>query len=577
MRFLFTALLITMLAACDTSTPTAASADKTPAEAKNETTDDQGLPQGFLAAQASIRAASMLADVTIVAGDQFEGRGAGTEGDRKARKYLANRLTEMGFEPFFDGDSFEQPVEIIGLTVQDAEDIKFNTEDGNSLGFSFGDEYMIMAGAQQAAISVEDAEVVFVGYGIQAPEENWDDFKGVDLSGKILLMLNDDPDWDANLFGGERKLSYGRWTYKYTSAAAQGAAGAIIIHTTESAGYPWSVVRASNIGEQFELRAGDEPRTMFNGWLSWEASQALAKLGGENLETLIESARSPDFQPVPLGVSTSVDLAVEVTTKTTANVAGILPGSDPELAKELVILSAHHDHFGIGEPDETGDTIRNGALDNGVAIAEALAVAGAFSALPENPRRSIVVLFPAVEEQGSLGSKYFVNSGVVHPGLIAANINLELGNVWGRTRDIIVYGLGKSELDDWLREAASTQNRTVRGEQDVKAGWFYRSDQISFARAGVPAIWFKSGVDFIGQEPGWGEKQYADWIQYKYHSPGDEVEADWNLEGLTEDAILAFRLAAAVANAEVTPTWYPGDEFEAIRKAALTDLAADSR
>jgi Zn-dependent M28 family amino/carboxypeptidase len=577
MRFLFTALLITILAACDTTTPTAVSSNKTSTEARNETSDDQGLPQGFMTAQTSIRAASMLADVTIVAGDQFEGRGAGTEGDRKARKFLANRLTEMGFEPFFEGASFEQPVEIIGLTVQDPEDIRFNTEDGNSLGFSFGDEYMIMAGAQQSAISVEDAEVVFVGYGIQAPEENWDDFKGVDLSGKILLMLNDDPDWDANLFGGERKLSYGRWTYKYTSAAAQGAAGAIIIHTTESAGYPWSVVRASNIGEQFELRAGDEPRTMFNGWLTWEASQALAKLGGEDLETLIESARSPGFQPVPLGVSTSVDLAVEVTTKTTANVAGILPGSDPELAKELVILSAHHDHFGIGEPDETGDTIRNGALDNGVAIAEALAVAGAFSALPENPRRSIVVLFPAVEEQGSLGSKYFVNSGVVHPGLIAANINLELGNVWGRTRDIIVYGLGKSELDDWLREAAGTQNRTVRGEQDVKAGWFYRSDQISFARAGVPAIWFKSGVDFIGQEPGWGEKQYADWIQYKYHSPGDEVEADWNLEGLTEDAILAFRLAAAVANAEVTPTWYPGDEFEAIRKAALTDLAADSR
>jgi Zn-dependent M28 family amino/carboxypeptidase len=267
---------------------------------------------------------------------------------------------------------------------------------------------------------------------------------------------------------------------------------------------------------------------------------------------------------------------VEVTTKTTANVAGILPGSDPALAKELVVLSAHHDHFGIGEPDETGDTIRNGALDNGVAIAEALAVAGAFSALPASPRRSIVVLFPAVEEQGSLGSKYFVNSQVVHPGLIAANINLELGNVWGRTRDIIVYGLGKSELDDWLREAASTQNRVVRGEQDVKAGWFYRSDQISFARAGVPAIWFKSGVDFIGQEPGWGEQQYADWIQYKYHSPGDEVEADWNLEGLTEDAKLAFRLAAAVADADVTPTWYAGDEFEALRKASLTELSAQN-
>jgi len=204
-------------------------------------------------------------------------------------------------------------------------------------------------------------------------------------------------------------------------------------------------------------------------------------------------------------------------------------------------------------------------------------VAGAFSALPEPPRRSIVVLFPAVEEQGSLGSRYFVNSNVIHPGLIAANINLELGNVWGRTSDIIVYGLGKSELDDWLREAAGTQNRIIRGEQDVKAGWFYRSDQISFARAGVPAIWFKSGVDFIGQKPGWGEQQYADWIQYKYHSPGDEVEADWNLEGLIEDAKLAFHLATAVANSDITPTWYPGDEFEAIRKASLMELSEDNQ
>jgi len=575
MRFLFTALIVTFLIACDTSTPTPVTDAQS--EAKPDTDSVTGLPSGFLDAQSSIRAPSMLADVTIVAGDRFEGRGAGTEGDRKARQFLANRLAEMGYEPFFEDGSFEQPVEIIGLTVLEPEDILFNTEDGATVSFSFGDKYMIMAGAQQPEISVQDAEVVFVGYGIQAPEENWDDFKDVDLSGKILLMLNDDPDWDPELFAGERKLSYGRWTYKYTSAAAQGAAGAIIIHTTESAGYPWSVVRASNIGEQFELKAGDEPRTAFNGWLSWEGSQALVALGGHDLETLIDSARSPEFKPVPLGVSTSVDLAVDVSTKTTANVAGILPGSDADLAKELVVVTAHHDHFGIGEPDETGDTIRNGALDNGVAIAQALAVAGAFSALPEPPRRSIVVLFPAVEEQGSLGSKYFVESNVVHPGLIAANINLELGNVWGRTHDIIVYGLGKSELDDWLREAAATQDRTVRGEQDVKAGWFYRSDQISFARAGVPAIWFKSGVDFIGQEPGWGEQQYADWIQYKYHSPGDEVEDDWNLEGLTEDAQLAFRLAAMVASSDITPTWYQGDEFEAVRKAALAELAADSK
>ena len=566
MRFLFTPLLAIFLVACDTATP--------PPAIVETTTDGLALPVGFDAAEQTILAASLLADVSIVAGDEFEGRGPGSEGDRKARAFLAARLAEMDFEPFFDNESYEQAVEIVGLTVQAPPDLQFAAEDGSSVSYRFGDEYMIMAGAQESEISVQDAEVVFVGYGIQAPEEDWDDFKGVDVTGKILLMLNDDPDWEPGLFGGERKLSYGRWDYKYASAARQGAVGAIIVHTTESAGYPWQVVRASNIGEQFELRAGDEPRTAFNGWLGWDGSQALASLGGFDLQALIESARSRDFKPVPLGVTTSVDLVVDVTVKSTANVAGILHGSDPEPVKEMLVLSAHHDHFGIGEPDETGDVIYNGALDNGVAIAQTLAIAGAFSSLPERPRRSILVFFPAVEEQGILGSRYFANSGVVHPGRLVANINIELGNVWGRTRDVIVYGLGKSELDDWLAKAALVQDRTIRGEQDVKAGWFYRSDQISFARAGVPAIWFKSGVDFIGRDPGWGEKQYADWIQYKYHTPGDEVEDDWNLEGLTEDAQLAFRLAAAVAQADITPTWYAGDEFEAVRKAALAELEA---
>jgi Zn-dependent M28 family amino/carboxypeptidase len=271
-------------------------------------------------------------------------------------------------------------------------------------------------------------------------------------------------------------------------------------------------------------------------------------------------------------VTTSLEFTNDIRSTETANVAGVLRGRDPELADEVMVYSAHHDHFGIGEPDETGDTIYNGALDNGVAMSQALAVAGAFAELPERPRRSVLVFFPAAEEQGILGSKYFVESGAVHPGRMAANINFELGNVWGRTRDVMVYGLGKSELDDLVAAAAATQDRTIRAEQDVRAGWFYRSDQISFARVGVPATWFKSGVDFIGREPGWGEQQYADWIEFKYHSPADEVEADWNLEGLAEDARLAFMVGAAVTEADVTPTWYPGDEFADERAAALVAL-----
>jgi Zn-dependent M28 family amino/carboxypeptidase len=549
----------------------------TPAPAPTPAPDhvELSLPAGFDAALDTIAAPGLLADVTTVAGDAFEGRLPGSDGDRAARAFLAGRLAELGFAGFFDDGSYEQPLEIVGLTAHPPDRWSFEAADGSAAGFRYGEEYMLMAGVQRPEISFADAEVVFVGYGIVAAEEDWDDFKGADLRGKVLLMLNDDPDWDPELFGGERKLSYGRWDSKYASAARQGAAGAIIVHTTESAGYPWQVVRSSNIGEQFELVAGDEPRSLVNGWLTWEASKTVAALGGHDLEALVDAARSRDFRPVPLGVTTSVDLHIDVRTTATANVAGVLRGSDPELADSLVVLSAHHDHFGIGEPDSTGDVIYNGALDNGVAMAQGLAVAGAFASLPQPPRRSVLVLFPAAEEQGILGSEYFARSGAVHPARLAADINFELGNVWGRTSDVIVYGLGKSELDDWLASAAATQGRTIRGEQDVRAGWFYRSDQISFARVGVPAIWFKSGVDFLGREPGWGEARYEEWIRNSYHRPSDEVEESWNLEGLVEDARLAFRLAAAIATADITPTWYEGDEFEALRKASLAELEAD--
>jgi Zn-dependent M28 family amino/carboxypeptidase len=530
------------------------------------------LPDGFAAAEATIEAEGLLADVSRLASDDFEGRGPGSRGDRAARAFLADRLSTMGYEPLFDG-SWEQPFEIIGVTGHFPARWTFTGPDNTTESFAWADEYMVSSGVQREQVAFDDAEVVFVGYGIEAPEETWDDFKGVDVSGKVLLMLNDDPDWDPELFAGERKLSYGRWTYKYESAARHGAVAALIVHTTPSAGYPWQVVRSSNIGEQFSLPQGDEPHALVNGYLTEGASRRLVALGGRDLDQLIAAARSRDFHPVSLGVTTSFEFTNEIRSTRTANVAGLLRGGDPEVSEQMVVFSAHHDHFGIGEPDETGDTIYNGALDNGVAMSQALAVAGAFSTLPELPRRSILIFFPAAEEQGILGSKYFVESGFVPAGLMVADINFELGNVWGLTRDVTVYGLGKSELDDWLTAAARTQDRTIRAEQDLRAGWFYRSDQISFARVGVPAIWFKSGIDFIGREPGWGEDRYEDWIESKYHQPADEVEDDWNLDGLVQDARLAFMLGAAVATADDTPTWYPGDEFENEREAALAALA----
>jgi Zn-dependent M28 family amino/carboxypeptidase len=528
------------------------------------------LPPGWEEASRTIVADNLLRDVTRLASDDFEGRLPGTEGDRKARAYLAGRLQEMGLQPAFGETGYEQPVPIVGLTSSMPESWTFHGPGGKEVGFRFGDGYMGATGVQRSPVEITDAEVVFVGYGIQAPEERWDDYKGADLEGKVLLMLNDDPDWDPDLFAGERKLYYGRWDYKYSSAARQGAAAAIIIHTAPSAGYPWQVVRTGWSGQQFELAAGDEPRLKLKAWLTEDSARRLVELSGGHLDELVAAARSRDFRPVALGTTTSIRFSVDVQTTATANVGGILPGSDSQIAKQVVVFSAHHDHFGIGRPDETGDAIYNGALDNGVAMAQALAVAGAFAALPEPPRRTVLILFPAAEEQGILGSAYFVRSGAIPPARMVADVNFELGNVWGRTRDVMVYGLGKSTLDDLVTAAARAQARVVTAEQDVHAGWFYRSDQVSFARAGVPAIWFKSGVDFVGRPPGWGEARYAEWIEHRYHQPSDEVQPDWVLDGLVEDARLGFAVGASVATSDATPTWAPGDEFEAVRQRSLT-------
>jgi hypothetical protein len=524
-----------------------------------------------LESSAAITAELLRSDVTTIASDDFEGRGPGSDGDRRARAYLASRLESAGAEPFFEG-SWEQPFTILGITTEAPERWSFTSSAGESASFSWWEEYVGTLGTQQEAENIDNAEVVFVGYGIEASEEQWDDFKGVDLRGKVLLMLNDDPHWDPDMFAGERKLYYGRWVYKYESAARQGAAAAIIIHTTPSAGYGWNVVQNGWSGEQFEVPAGDEPQLVFNSWLTEEAARRLVRLGGTDLELLVESARRRDFEPVALDLTTSLSLTARLRATETANVGGLFRGSDPALSDEVVVVSAHHDHFGYGEPDESGDAIYNGALDNGIAMAQALAIGEAVGRLDTPLRRSVLLFFPAAEEQGILGSRYFVQNPGMPLGRFAADINFELGNVWGRTRDVTIFGKGKSTLEDALAAAAAKQGRTVAAETTVRAGWYYRSDQFNFARVGVPAIWFKSGTDFVDRPQGWGEEQYAAWIAERYHRPSDEVEPTWNYEGVVEDTHLAFALLCEVANADQMPSWYPGDEFEDERADALAAL-----
>jgi Zn-dependent M28 family amino/carboxypeptidase len=535
------------------------------------TIDQPSLPAGAEAAAATITAETLRAPIAELASDAYEGRGPGSAGDAKTRQYLVQQMQSMGLEPAGPGGEWEQPFPMLGITTRAPERWTFSTG-GNRLELVRRDEFVATSGLQEPRAALRDAELVFVGYGIQAPEYQWDDFKGVDVKGKLLVMLNNDPDWDDDLFAGKRRLYYGRWTYKYESAARQGAAGAIIIHTTPSAGYGWNVVQTSWGGEQFELPAQGEPRIAVKGWVTEDAARKLAQLAGQELDALVEAARKPDFQPVPLGIRTSLALANEIQRTETANVLGRIPGGD--LADEHVLFTAHHDHLGIGEPDASGDTIYNGAVDNAAGTAQLLAIARAFKALPQPTRRSLLFAFVAAEEQGLLGSKYFAENPTVPAGKIAAVMNYDGGNIWGKTEDITFVGMEKSSLGPVVERFAAEQGRRVLPDQFPDRGFYYRSDQFSLAKVGVPGVYLDTGTSFVGQPEGWGKEQIEKWEAEKYHQAGDELDDSWNFDGMVDDAQLGFYVALWVAEQDAMPTWTPGDEFEAARKEALA--AADS-
>ena len=519
-------------------------------------------------AHSSITRAALEAPIRFLSSDLLEGRGPATRGDELARLYLQTRLEGMGYQPAFGNGAWQQPFDIVGIKGQFPRSWSFQGRN-DRVDLTWREDYIAVSGLQSESVSVDDAELVFVGYGIQAPEFHWDDFKGTNLTGKILVVMNNDPDWDPKLFAGKRRLYYGRWDYKYESAARQGAAGAIIIHTTASAGYPWQVVQSSWGGEQFALPAGNEPRVKVEAWATEDAARRLMKASGYDLDKLTAAARSRDFHPVPLGIRTSITFTNKLASVQTANVGGVLPGSDARLGAQVVVLSAHHDHFGIGEPDASGDRIYHGAVDNASGCAQVLAIAQAFAALPERPRRSVLALFVAGEERGLLGSKYYAQHATFAPGRIAADINVDGGNIFGHTRDATSIALGKSSLDEIAARVAATQGRVVKGDQFPDRGYYYRSDQFSFARIGVPALFFADGTDFIGRPAGWGREQIEQWELHKYHQPSDRLDGSWNFDGMIEDAQLAMLSAWLIAQADALPTWKPGDEFEAARKQAL--------
>jgi Zn-dependent M28 family amino/carboxypeptidase len=524
-----------------------------------------------ISASNAITPALLRGHVRFVASDVTEGRAPGTRGDLIARTYLAAQLEALGLEPAAPEGGFMQKVPLVGVDTRVKAAPRFEGAKG-ALELK-PEEYVANVGQPKEAVTLAGAELVFVGYGIVAPEFGWDDYAGADVRGKVVVVMNDDPSDDPKLFGGKTRLYYGRWTYKYEEAARHGALGAIVIHTTPSAAYPWSVVQNSWAGPQYQLPSEGESSLQARLWTTDEASKKLVAIGGKELDELRAAARRRDFRAVPLGVKVTVGLAAEVTQIESANVIGRLPGADPSRAAEAVLVSAHHDHLGTkpGRPGE--DAIYNGAVDNASGVAVLLGIARAAAALPARPARALLFVAFAGEEQGLIGSRWLAQHPPVPVGRLAATINMDSMNVFGRTRDVTVLGFGKSSTDEVVAAVARWQRRVVRPDQFPERGSFYRSDHFELAKVGVPAIYLGSGVDFVGRPPGWGVETIEAWNREHYHQPSDEWNDSYDLGGMVDDARLLFHVGVAIANAREMPRWRRGDEFEAARERAIHSAA----
>ncbi len=514
------------------------------------------------AAAKQINDASLRAHIRFLASDLLEGRGPGSRGDQLAQQYIAAQFQALGFEPGGQDGSWYQRVPLVGVTTHNPKQLVF--EHGqDQLTLKYFDDFVLNSGKPVAATSLKSAELVFVGYGITAPEYQWDDYKGADLRGKIVVMMNNDPSGDPELFAGKRRLYYGRWDYKYASAAAQGAAGALIIHTEESAGYPYQVVQTSWTGEEFELPASQDARVDVRGWLTNDAAKRLFALSGFELDTLRAAAERRDFQPVALSTKVTIDVTATVREQETGNVLAKLPGTDPELKDQTVIFMAHHDHLGLAETrDANGDNIYNGAIDNASGSAALLTIAQACSRLPHATRRTLLFAAVGAEEQGLLGSEYFAHHPPQPAEQYAAVINIDGINFLGKTHDVTLIGGGKSDLDSHVNEVALWQHRIVTQDHFPDRGTYYRSDQFSLAKVGVPGVYLHSGLEVIGKPSGWAREQINAWVASTYHQPSDEYREDWNLDGAVEDVQLLFQVGLRVADQTDMPKWRPGDEFE---------------
>ena len=535
-------------------------------------------PEGRLQnALNAITAESLLAEIKTLSSDDFEGRKPGTEGEKKTVAFMEAQFRKAGLKPGNPNGTYLQTVPLAGITSKPTAEFRAG---GKTVAAEFRKDYVATSTHFTPEVSVKDSEIVFVGYGVVAPEYEWNDYKDVDVRGKTVLMLVNDPQipdakdpakLDENMFRGNAMTYYGRWTYKYEIGAEKGAAAVMIIHETPLAGYPFSVLTDGAAGEHFTIQRPDnnEKHVPVQGWFTYDKAAELCKAAGLDLAALKREALRKDFKPVTLtGARASFHIENTLRKVESHNVVARLEGGDPAFANEYVIYTAHWDHFGR-ETGPEGDRIYHGAADNASGSAGLLEMAHAYTKLFPRPKRSILFLSVTAEEQGLLGAEYYAEKPLYPLKNTLADINMDGLNQWGRTKDMVLIGLGNSNLDDVATEVLKSHERTVTGDAEPEKGFFYRSDHFEFAKQGVPALDPEAGIDYIGKPAGYGKEKRDYYTEHDYHKPSDEVKPDWDLSGAVEDLRILFETGDRIADGQYYPLWNTGAEFKAKRDAMM--------
>jgi Zn-dependent M28 family amino/carboxypeptidase len=567
---LFATALITLAVACIQTPSTNQNANTTTGATS------AAIPSELKPAFDAITANDIIQHTKVLSSDEYEGRGPGTKGEELTVKYLTEQFQKLGLKPGNPDGTYVQKVPLVGFTGQPTASFSAGAK---KIDLKFPQDYVAVSHRFVPESKVENSDIVFVGYGVVAPEYGWDDYKGVDVRGKTIVMLINDPavpdatdpsKLDEKMFKGKAMTYYGRWTYKYEIASQKGAAAAIIVHETGPAGYPYEVVSGSWSRENFDIQTPDKNmnRVAVESWITTDRAKELFTAGGQDFDALKKAAVTKDFKPVTLNAKANFDIKNTLREINSNNVVARIEGSDAALKNEYVVYTAHWDHLGR-DPKLPGDQIYNGALDNASGTAALLEIAEAFTKLPAPPKRSILFLAVTAEEKGLLGAKYYAETPLYPLNKTLANINMDGVNQWGRTKDITMVGDDSSTLIDLLRETASAQGRTVNPDAEPEKGFYYRSDHFEFAKVGVPALYTDSGTDYVGKDANYSKQKRDEYTEKDYHKVSDQIKPDWDLAGAVDDAQLLTTIGYRVAQAEKAPEWKAGSEFKAKRDESM--------